>query len=428
MADSNIIITSSVESLRRQNPNALKPDADGSGESAVSAGMDLSPLLEVSEQTLAEIRQINANFEEFFDKMELQRLRARDEGAPTAAPAPAAPAEKKEDDSGFLFDGIIMAFSAFKKRILDFAKRFKNFIKIIAKPFVIITAAVSGILGFVEGFTENEDDTMGEKITRGIMRGIEKILDTIVAWPAQLLVDAAAWLMRALGAESIADYLDKVDIRKALSDLFDNFEQFIEPIGSVIDSVISFFQSEEVSTFLTTVKETLLDGFNNFLSIIEGVMNTIFGIVRGFVEGETMGEKLSMAFGAFQEGIMSAFDAIKDIPKNILAGVLEGIPRFARAQLPDSVLNYAGFDSSGDRMVSAPGETTRETSSASLSEESRTAAAQNIMGQQSSVNVIDNSVSSTSNSSSSAAIMMEVPGATDRHDQYRGRNGYAFAS
>lgn len=428
MADSNIIITSSVESLRRQNPNALRPE-ESSGGDVVSAGMDLSPLLEVSEQTLAEIRQINANFEEFFDKMELQRLRSRDEGAPTAAPAPATPAEKKEeDDSGFLFDGIVMAFASFKTRILDFAKRFKNFIKIIAKPFVIITAAVSGILGFVEGFTENEDDTMGEKITRGIMRGIEKILDTIVAWPAQLLVDAAAWLMRALGAESIADYLDKVDIRKALADLFDNFEQFIEPIGSVIDSVISFFQSEEVSSFLTSVKETLLDGFNNFLSIIEGVMNTIFGIVRGFVEGETMGEKLSMAFGAFQEGIMSAFNAIKDIPKNLLAGVLEGIPRFARAQLPDSVLNYAGFDSSGDRMVSAPGETTRETSSASLSEESRTAAAQNIMGQQSSVNVIDNSVSSTSNSSSSAAIMMEVPGATDRHDQYRGRNGYAFAS
>ena len=428
MADSNIIITSSVESLRRQNPNALKPDADGSGESAVSAGMDLSPLLEVSEQTLAEIRQINANFEEFFDKMELQRLRARDEGAPTAAPAPATPAEKKEeDDSGFLFDGIVMAFASFKTRILDFAKRFKNFIKIIAKPFVIITAAVSGILGFVEGFTENEDDTMGEKITRGIMKGIEKILDTIVAWPAQLLVDAAAWLMRALGAESIADYLDKVDIRKALADMFDHFEKFIEPIGSVIDSVISFFQSEEVSGFLTTMKETLIDGFNNYLSYIEGVMNTIFGIVRGFVEGETMGEKLSMAFGAFQEGIMSAFNAIKDIPGNLLRGILEKVPALQLA-VPDSVLNFAGLDSNGNRIVSAPGETTRETSSASLSEESRTAAAQNIMGQQSSVNVIDNSVSSTSNSSSSAAIMMEVPGATDRHDQYRGRNGYAFAS
>lgn len=404
MADSNIIITSSVESLRRQNPNALRPE-ESSGGDVVSAGMDLSPLLEVSEQTLSEIREINSNFEEFFDKMELQRLRSRDTDAPspvqTTTEAPSK--QKEEDDAGFLFDGIVLAFAAFKTRILDFAKRFKNFIKIIAKPFVIITAAVSGVLGFIEGFTADENKTLGQKVIGGIGTGIEKILDTIVAWPAQMLVEAGAWLARALGAESVAEYLDKVDIRKALSDLFNSriSELIKEFFVSAFDPIFSFFDNRDDSAAQERAaqeREKLVAGIAKF-------RDSIFGGVKFLSE---------------------LVENIANFPRILANKIIDKAKEYGVAwALPDAITNMA---SGGENMVSTPGETTRETSSASLSEESRTAAAQNIMGQQSSVNVIDNSVSSTSNSSSSAAIMMEVPGATDRHDQYRGRNGYAFAS
>ena len=48
------------------------------------------------------------------------------------------------------------------------------------------------------------------------------------------------------------------------------------------------------------------------------------------------------------------------------------------------------------------------------------------MGQQTSVNVVDNSVKSTNNSSSSAAIMMESPAATNPYDLRGGRNGRRY--
>lgn len=424
MADSSIIITSSIASMRANNPEGLRPDSASAGQGDAEVQSRVEESLEISQLMLEEVKQINVNFETFFEKLELNRLRSKDSGTPSAGPSQPTPKKDKEEDDGFLFDGIIMGFAAFKDRIIQFAARFKNFIKIIAKPFVIITAAVSGILGFIEGFTENENDTIGEKITRGIMRGIENILDLIVAWPAQLLVDAAAWLMRALGAESIADYLDKVDIRKALADLFDYFETFIEPIGAMIDSVIAVFQSEQVQGIITAVKDKIIDGFNANMEILSSVMNAIFRAVQWF--GETdMDEKIEAGLGLFNNVI----SGIQNWISNLATSLYEALD-FAKSSISfaqgvgDTVGNF--FSGDNDGVVSSPGTMSRETSSANLSEESRTAAAQNIMGQQTSVNVVDNSVKSTNNSSSSAAIMMESPAATNPYDLRNGRNGVAF--
>ena len=442
MADSNIIITSSIESLRRSNPEALRPQESSGGEAGGGSSFDLSPLVELSQLMLAEIKSVNMNFELFFEKMELARLKSRDSGPAESPSAPSVNApESEKDDSGFLFDGIVAGFMAFKSTIVSFALRFKNFIKIIAKPFVIITAAVTGILGFIEGFTENADDTMGEKITRGIMRGIENIIDVIVAWPAQLLVDTVAWLSRALGAEGIADYLDRVDIRKALADMFDYFESFIEPIGAMIDSVIAVFQSDQVKELIEGVKGKIIDGFNSGIETLSGIMNTIFSAVQWFSETD-MEEKVEGGLGLFRDVV----DGIQKWIGNLASSLYEALPdfsSFAKSSISfvkdasgavgnlfsdDNTSGAVGNLFSDDNTSVTPlTSSTRETSAASLSEESRIAAAQNITGQQTSVNVVDNSVSSTSNSSSSAAIMMETPPATDRYDPIRGRNGLRFA-
>jgi hypothetical protein len=426
VADSNIIITSSIESLRRSNPEALRPQESSGGEAGGGSSFDLSPLVELSQLMLAEIKSVNMNFELFFEKMELARLKSRDSGPAESPSAPSVNApESEKDDSGFLFDGIVAGFMAFKTTIVSFALRFKNFIKIIAKPFVIITAAVAGILGFIEGFTENADDTMGEKITRGIMRGIEDILDVIVAWPAQLLVDAVAWLARALGAEGIADYLDRVDIRKALTDMFDYFETFIEPIGAMIDSVIAVFQSDQVKELIEGVKGKIIDGFNSGIETLSGIMNTIFSAVQWFSETD-MEEKVEGGLGLFRDVV----DGIQKWIGNLASSLYEALPDFAKSSISfvkDASGAVGNLFSDDNTSVTPLTSSTRETSAASLSEESRIAAAQNITGQQASVNVVDNSVSSTSNSSSSAAIMMETPPATDRYDPMRGRNGLRFA-
>ena len=426
MADSNIIITSSIESLRRSNPEALRPQESSGGEAGGGSSFDLSPLVELSQLMLAEIKSVNMNFELFFEKMELARLKSRDSGPAESPSAPSVNApESEKDDSGFLFDGIVAGFMAFKTTIVSFALRFKNFIKIIAKPFVIITAAVAGILGFIEGFTENADDTMGEKITRGIMRGIEDILDVIVAWPAQLLVDTVAWLSRALGAEGIADYLDRVDIRKALADMFDYFESFIEPIGAMIDSVIAVFQSDQVKELIEGVKGKIIDGFNSGIETLSGIMNTIFSAVQWFSETD-MEEKVEGGLGLFRDVV----DGIQKWIGNLASSLYEAIPDRIKSSISfvkDASAAVGNLFSDDNTSVTPLTSSTRETSAASLSEESRIAAAQNITGQQTSVNVVDNSVSSTSNSSSSAAIMMETPPATDRYDPMRGRNGLRFA-
>lgn len=426
MADSNIIITSSIESLRRSNPEALRPQESSGGEAGGGSSFDLSPLVELSQLMLDEIKSVNMNFELFFEKMELARLKSRDSGPAESPSAPSVNApESEKDDSGFLFDGIVAGFMAFKSTIVSFALRFKNFIKIIAKPFVIITAAVTGILGFIEGFTENADDTMGEKITRGIMRGIENIIDVIVAWPAQLLVDAVAWLSRALGAEGIADYLDRVDIRKALADMFDYFETFIEPIGAMIDSVIAVFQSDQVKELIEAVKGKIIDGFNSGIETLSGIMNTIFSAVQWFSETD-MEEKVEGGLGLFRDVV----DGIQKWIGNLASSLYEILPDFAKSSISfvkDASGAVGNLFSDDNTSVTPLTSSTRETSAASLSEESRIAAAQNITGQQASVNVVDNSVSSTSNSSSSAAIMMETPPATDRYDPMRGRNGLRFA-
>jgi len=426
VADSNIIITSSIESLRRSNPEALRPQESSGGEAGGGSSFDLSPLVELSQLMLAEIKSVNMNFELFFEKMELARLKSRDSGPAESPSAPSVNApESEKDDSGFLFDGIVAGFMAFKTTIVSFALRFKNFIKIIAKPFVIITAAVAGILGFIEGFTENADDTMGEKITRGIMRGIEDILDVIVAWPAQLLVDTVAWLSRALGAEGIADYLDRVDIRKALADMFDYFESFIEPIGAMIDSVIAVFQSDQVKELIEGVKGKIIDGFNSGIETLSGIMNTIFSAVQWFSETD-MEEKVEGGLGLFRDVV----DGIQKWIGNLASSLYEAIPDRIKSSISfvkDASAAVGNLFSDDNTSVTPLTSSTRETSAASLSEESRIAAAQNITGQQTSVNVVDNSVSSTSNSSSSAAIMMETPPATDRYDPMRGRNGLRFA-
>ena len=444
MADSNIIITSSIESLRRSNPEALRPQESllksnpealrpqesSGGEAGGGSSFDLSPLVELSQLMLDEIKSVNMNFELLFEKMEMEKLRARDKGAPSSSPSKnnsMAPNDNGDDESLSLFGaiGITALIVKFKTFVETIKTKFKLFFTRIKVLFLPLTTLFVLIDEGIDQFTSDIDKSFVSKLVETMVRTVRRVAEMLILFPLELLQDASSMIARALGFENAAEYIDRIDFKTPFDALFDKVEEGWGLITSVLLEPIE----KLIGILGPAIKDEFLESFSekwdSFTSMLTTIMNTIFSAVQWFSETD-MEEKVEGGLGLFRDVV----DGIQKWIGNLASSLYEALPDFAKSSISfakDASAAVGNLFSDDNTSVTPLTSSTRETSAASLSEESRIAAAQNITGQQASVNVVDNSVSSTSNSSSSAAIMMETPPATDRYDPMRGRNGLRFA-
>ena len=125
---------------------------------------DQIKILEVIANSVA---MLNNNFEEFMQNQALASLKGLDPEDKGGVQGKTSGAKNSgdKDDAGFLFDGIVASFIAFKASMMLFGTRLLNFIKRIALP---VTAVIALIKGFMEDF-ESTEGTFGEKVGKKLL-------------------------------------------------------------------------------------------------------------------------------------------------------------------------------------------------------------------------------------------------------------------
>jgi len=94
----------------------------------------------------------------------------------------------------------------------------KKLLRVFGRVLLPLYAFYNAVVGFVEGFTANKDDSLVEKIFRGISRGIEEVINAIVMWPADLIKDVVSWIAGALGFTEIESFLDSFSFQEGSSE------------------------------------------------------------------------------------------------------------------------------------------------------------------------------------------------------------------
>jgi hypothetical protein len=296
---------------------------------------DQIKILEVIANSVA---MLNNNFEEFMQNQALANLKGldpEDKGGVQGKTSGAKDSGDK-DDSGFLFDGIIASFMAFKASMMLFGTRLLNFIKRIALP---VTAVIALITGFMEDF-ESTEGTFGEKVVAGLGGAIQKLFKWLIAVPSQFVVDMAAWLARKMGADAMADYLERVDVVKMWEDLLGGIGEFLKPMTDMIAEGIDWFSSEEAAGFREAVS-----GF------VEKIGNFIVSTAKVFAEllhFFTTGNELE-AIQKIKEIYQAILDWFSELPKKMF----DSLPEFAQAGL--TALGFSPEAAYDPKSVSAGG-------------------------------------------------------------------------
>lgn len=307
---------------------------------------DQIKILEVIANSVA---MLNNNFEEFMQNQALANLKGldpEDKGGVQGKTSGAKDSGDK-DDSGFLFSGIIASFTAFKASMKLFGTRLLNFIKRIALP---VTAVIALITGFMEDF-ESEQGTFGEKVVAGLGGAIQKLFKWLIAVPSQFVVDMAAWLARKMGADAMADYLERVDVVKMWEDLLGGIGEFLKPMTDMIAKGIDWFSSEESAG----VREAVSGFVDGYLTLVtsywKGVGNFIVSITKVFAEllhFFTTGNELE-AIQKIKEIYQAILDWFSELPKKMF----DSLPEFAQAGL--TALGFSPEAAYDPKSVSAGG-------------------------------------------------------------------------
>ena len=286
---------------------------------------DQIKILEVIANSVA---MLNNNFEEFMQNQALANLKGldpEDKGGVQGKTSGAKDSGAK--DSGFLFSGIIASFTAFKASMMLFGKRLLNFIKRIALP---VTAVIALITGFMEDF-ESEQGTFGEKVVAGLGGAIQKLFKWLIAVPSQFVVDMAAWLARKMGADAMADYLERVDVVKMWEDLLGGIGEFLKPMTDMIAKGIDWFSSEE-SAGVREAVSGFVDGYITLVtSFWKRVGNIIVSITKVFAEllhFFTTGNELE-SIQKIKEIYQAILDWFSELPKKMF----DSLPEYAQAGL-----------------------------------------------------------------------------------------------
>jgi hypothetical protein len=140
-------------------------------------------------------------------------------------------------------------------------------------------------MGFVEGFTANEDDNLAEKFLRGISRGIEQVISAIIMWPADLIKDMVSWLAGALGFTEIESFLDSFSFQEGFAELMNTFETWITGIP---DRITTWF-NETIDAISTWFDETLTS-IGDFFSPLTEAWNQVSEKISG------IGDEISTFF------------------------------------------------------------------------------------------------------------------------------------
>ena len=268
---------------------------------------DQIKILEVIANSVA---MLNNNFEEFMQNQALASLKGLDPEDKGGVQGKTSGAKNSgdKDDAGFLFDGIVASFIAFKASMMLFGTRLLNFIKRIALP---VTAVIALIKGFMEDF-EAEEGTLGEKIVAGLGGAIQKLFKWLIAVPSQFVVDLAAWLARKFGANEAAAYLEKVDVAKMWEDLLKGIGEFLKPMTDMIANGIDWFmgpESEEAKEMVSTVIDTV---FEKIKSIAKGLAD----LFHFFTTGEDIGIVTEI-----QEMYQGIVDWFSELPSKLFNGL-----------------------------------------------------------------------------------------------------------
>ena len=268
---------------------------------------DQIKILEVIANSVA---MLNNNFEEFMQNQALASLKGLDPEDKGGVQGKTSGAKNSgdKDDAGFLFDGIVASFIAFKASMMLFGTRLLNFIKRIALP---VTAVIALIKGFMEDF-ESTEGTFGEKVVAGLGGAIQKLFKWLIAVPSQFVVDLAAWLARKFGANEAAAYLEKVDVAKMWEDLLKGIGEFLKPMTDMIANGIDWFmgpESEEAKEMVSTVIDTV---FEKIKSIAKGLAD----LFHFFTTGEDIGIVTEI-----QEMYQGIVDWLSTLPSKLFNGL-----------------------------------------------------------------------------------------------------------
>ena len=198
----------------------------------------------------------------------------------------------------------------------------KKLLRVFGRVLLPLYAFYNAVVGFVEGFTANKDDSLVEKIFRGISRGIEEVINAIVMWPADLIKDVVSWIAGALGFTEIESFLDSFSFQEGFSELMNTFETWFTGIPDRISEWFSGIIGD-----LSTWFDETLTSIGDFFSPLTEAWNQISEKISG------IGDEISTFFSDLFD-----FSKIQDMLTNLFAEI--GIPRI-EFDLP--VVGKVGF-------------------------------------------------------------------------------------
>ena len=141
-----------------------------------------------------------------------------------------------------IFEGVGTTFETFGKvfgSILDFFKSalafidpvlgpLKTVLKTAMRPFFqIILTIVDFVMGFFEGFT-GEDGSFFEKLTAGIEGGVKGVIKGITEAIDMIFIELPAWIMGKLGFDGLAAKIKEFNITQFVDPIFEAIKKFFK--------------------------------------------------------------------------------------------------------------------------------------------------------------------------------------------------------
>jgi len=132
---------------------------------------------------------------------------------------------------------IAKAIPGLISKAMPFLKTGADFFKQMFKKLFWPVTAIIGILSFVDGFIAGYKEG---GLVEGFKQGIESLFNNLIDVPLNMLKDAVAWIMGALGFENIEKALNSFDVD--FSSLWgDAFQMIVNFLTDMPDMMMSLF-------------------------------------------------------------------------------------------------------------------------------------------------------------------------------------------
>ena len=153
------------------------------------------------------------------------------------AALPTAGTAGKAVNSATKFFGVAKSFfPALLKAFKTFATVFSTLGRVIFLPINIIIGVVQGIRGFIEGFTQSREAGEGflSSVFSGVLEGVKKAINTLIMYPADLVMKGIAFLLEKMGFEGAAEALRGFSFVNLFSNLIDGVKTIFSGLSSNI--------------------------------------------------------------------------------------------------------------------------------------------------------------------------------------------------